>query len=76
MADLSKLQTDLDAASEKYRVARVNEDTARRASTEALNAVNKAQKAFDEAVDHSRSTAPSGTDWARQTAGRSADAPA
>lgn len=66
MTDLSNLQTNLDAATEKYQVAIAQERSARTAATDARNKLNEAQKAFDAGVAEIRKLAPLETDWAEE----------
>lgn len=62
---MGKLQAELIAANEAFLAARDRAQVARRQETEALNALNTAQKAFDEGVDASRVAASApGSKWA------------
>lgn len=57
---------ELRDAQDKFSIADRAYDTASRARTEALNALNKAQKGFDEAVAGVRANANYSTDWGRR----------
>lgn len=54
---------ELDAADEFYRVACENERKAQLASTDALNRLNRAQKAFDTVIRLIRQSAPVASGW-------------
>lgn len=62
--DMAKLQADLDAATAAYREAERCEAMARISEAGALNRLNAAQAAFDDAVTQLRNGAGRRSDWA------------
>lgn len=63
--DMAELARALDDAAEHYRTMEARASHARSEATDALNELNRAQKAFDAGVAAHRAAAPMGSDWAR-----------
>lgn len=60
---IAALAEELTKADEEYVAAKKEESFARNATTDALNKLNQAQKAFDAAVESIRDAAPFDSDW-------------
>ena len=63
LAERAKVVED---ARKRYEQNKANEDQARRDVTSALNALNAAQKEFDEALASFKSASPADSDWRRR----------
>lgn len=57
-----------DVFSARYESAHLASESARTTETEALNALNRAQKEFDEAVAAIKEAAPTKSDWGSRNA--------
>lgn len=64
--DFVKLADELETAEKRYEDAAQAESFARNRTTDAKNALNQAQKAFDKACGLVRDGAPRDSDWARE----------
>jgi hypothetical protein len=62
-ATLQRATQELVEASARYESAHRASELARTTETEALNALNRAQKEFDEAVAVIKNAAPRNSDW-------------
>jgi hypothetical protein len=69
---LSAAALVLEGALDRHRARLADLQAARRAKTEALNDLNKAQHAFDEATEAVRDSATDGSDWKRRKMHREA----
>lgn len=67
---LAELAKELEECQQKFEEAERNFGDASRRKADALNYLNHAQKAFDEAVAAIRKGAHRETDWARSATGR------
>lgn len=56
----------LKEAEEAYKLAKIGANAARSEETAAINQLNEAQKAFDEAVEKVKKNSPAG-DWTRRS---------
>lgn len=65
MTSLAELESKLNAARERHQAALQEESRARSAATDALNALNEAQKTFDAKVAELRKSAHVSSDWGR-----------
>ena len=65
MADIEESARQLQVARKHYEDARADCEELRRKETIALNALNDAQKAFDEAVAEIKETPPWNSHWHR-----------
>ena len=54
---------ELREALERYDVLHTESEAARSRETDALNTLNRAQKAFDESVEAMKKNAPWNSDW-------------
>lgn len=62
---ISDLAATLNTAEDVYTKARISADRARAVETAALDDLNAAQKALDEAMAERRQAAPAASDWHR-----------
>lgn len=53
----------LDVEERNYEAAKTEERRASKVATQALNALNEAQKAVDKAISEAKKAAPTGSDW-------------
>lgn len=72
MTTIEKAAEELRTAETRFEAARREYETASRAHTIALNGLNTAQKAFDEAVAEVKKKAPRDSDWADRSRGECA----
>ena len=72
LAILSAAALVLEGALDRHRARLADLQAARSAETQALNALNEAQKAFDAATEAVRESATDGSDWKRRKMHREA----
>lgn len=60
---LAALLQALGVEERNYELAKTEERRASKVSTQALNSLNKAQKAVDDALVEAQKAAPTGSDW-------------
>lgn len=63
--DLTRLADALAAATDAHTAAKMEESAARSRETAALNALNDAQREFDEAIAELRKSGPLDSNWGR-----------
>ena len=63
LLNIQTLMAALGEAQQQYLQAQMDEERTRSVATVALNAVNEAQRAFDDAVENIRKTGPRNSDW-------------
>ena len=64
--DINQLAEDVETAAAAYDEAQEQASRARMRETEALNRLNKAQAAFDNAVAEAKKGSHNTSDWGRQ----------
>ncbi len=69
--DLHALQATYATALDEYEGAAMKLNEARSAECAAVNRLNEAQNAIDDALDTMRSSAPNASDWLRRRVSKS-----